>query len=138
VSREPHWTLGPARTAAAAVLGLAGLAGLSSAWLADAPPSPITPLASDLRPVPASAPPPAPATNTDAEPAPASPAVRIDINSAGPAELDLLPGIGPVMAQRILDDRAANGPFATVDDLARVRGIGPKTLDALRDLVRAN
>ncbi len=62
----------------------------------------------------------------------------IDINTAGLAELQLLPGIGPALAQRILDDRQANGPYRSVDDLDRVRGIGPKTLEKLRPLIRIN
>jgi competence protein ComEA len=57
---------------------------------------------------------------------------RIDINTAPAAELELLPGIGPTLAARIVSDRAENGPFATLDSLERVRGIGPKTVDNLR------
>ena len=56
---------------------------------------------------------------------------RLDLNSARERDLDLLPGIGPVMARRIVADRAAHGRFRGVDDLARVRGIGPKTLAKL-------
>jgi len=62
----------------------------------------------------------------------------IDINAAGLTELQLLPGIGPALAQRILDDRAKNGPYRVIEDLDRVRGIGPKTLDKLRPLIRVN
>lgn len=61
----------------------------------------------------------------------------IDINTADTALLDTLPGIGPSTAQKIVADREANGPFACVDDLARVTGIGPKKLESLRDLVVA-
>jgi competence protein ComEA len=50
-------------------------------------------------------------------------------------ELYELPGVGPATAAAIVNDREANGPFATVDDLARVRGIGEAKLAALRDLV---
>lgn len=57
---------------------------------------------------------------------------RVSINSASPAELTRLPGIGPTLAVRIVAAR----PFATLDDLLRVSGIGPKTLQALRDRVR--
>lgn len=60
----------------------------------------------------------------------------VDINSADAALLDTLPGIGPSTAAKIVADREANGPFASVEDLGRVTGIGPKKLDALKDLVR--
>jgi len=59
----------------------------------------------------------------------------LNLNTATLAELEALPGIGPALAQRILDYRAANGPFATLDDLLDVSGIGPAKLDAIRDLV---
>ena len=59
----------------------------------------------------------------------------ININSATAAELDALPGVGEVIAQRIVDYRTANGPFATVEDLIDVSGIGPSTMDDIRDLV---
>lgn len=59
----------------------------------------------------------------------------VNINAASPAELDLLPGIGPALAQRIIEDRQANGPYEAVDQLARVRGIGPALVEKLRPLV---
>ncbi len=63
------------------------------------------------------------------------PAAPIDINVASAAELDELPGIGPATASAIVAHRDEHGPFATVDDLEAVRGIGPAKLDGLRDLV---
>lgn len=60
---------------------------------------------------------------------------KVDLNRATVSELDTLPGIGPSTAQKIVDDRAANGPFKTVEDLMRVSGIGQKKFDALKDLV---
>lgn len=68
--------------------------------------------------------------------APAAPAKRspVDVNRAGAAELRSLPGIGPALAERILEARR-EAPFASVDDLARVPGIGPATVARLRPLV---
>jgi competence protein ComEA len=63
--------------------------------------------------------------------------VRIDPNRASEEELRALPGIGPALARRIVEDRAARGPFADVGELARVRGIGPRTVARLRDLLAA-
>lgn len=59
----------------------------------------------------------------------------VNINTAGAAELDVLPGVGPSTAAAIIEYRTAHGPFRTVDDLAKVRGIGPARLDQLRRLV---
>src|SRR5262249_54070702 len=53
------------------------------------------------------------------------PGQTLDINTATEAELLQLPGVGPGLARRILEYRAANGPFATPDDLQNVSGIGP-------------
>ncbi|MGY1740029.1 MULTISPECIES: ComEA family DNA-binding protein [unclassified Blastococcus] len=60
---------------------------------------------------------------------------RVLLNSATVAELDALPGIGPVLAQRIVDHRTRNGPFTAVEQLDDVPGIGPATFDELADLV---
>ena len=60
----------------------------------------------------------------------------VDINQATVADLDRLPGIGPSTARAIVDHRTRNGPFASVDDLLAVRGIGPAKLAELRALVR--
>lgn len=57
---------------------------------------------------------------------------RININTAGEEELEQLDGIGPVLAQRIVDRRAAVGTFTCPEDLLEVRGIGPKTLEKMR------
>lgn len=53
---------------------------------------------------------------------------RIDLNRASENELDQLPGIGPVLARRIVEHRAKNGPFRSLAELRAVRGIGPKLL----------
>ena len=60
----------------------------------------------------------------------------VDLNSATLDTLDGLPGIGPVLAQRILDWRTTNGRFSTVEELGEVSGIGEATLGDLRALVR--
>jgi competence protein ComEA len=57
----------------------------------------------------------------------------VDPNRAGAEDLVALPGIGPVLAARIVADRAASGPFASPEDLLRVPGIGPATLSRIRD-----
>lgn len=48
----------------------------------------------------------------------------------------MLPGIGPVLARRIVEDRALHGEFASIDDLDRVRGIGPRTIDRFRSMAQ--
>ena len=59
----------------------------------------------------------------------------VHLNTATPEQLDSLPGIGPVTAQKILDYRQKHGAFSSVDELDAVPGIGPARLDELRDLV---
>lgn len=59
----------------------------------------------------------------------------VHINTASAAELQRLPGVGPTLAQRILDYRARNGPFRTLADLDRVPGIGQARLDQWKDLI---
>jgi len=59
---------------------------------------------------------------------PASPAT-VDLNAANLEQLDTLPGIGPVLAQRIVDWRTANGGFSSVDQLREVSGIGEPTVN---------
>ena len=59
----------------------------------------------------------------------------VNVNSASNAELKTLPGIGGVLAQRIVDHRTANGPFSSVDELRSVRGIGDALLSLIRELV---
>ena len=63
------------------------------------------------------------------------PGAKIDINTATETELEALPGVGPVLAQRIIDYRTQHGSFTTVDELDNVSGIGPATMGDLRDLV---
>jgi competence protein ComEA len=60
---------------------------------------------------------------------------KLDPNRATAAELELLPGIGPTLAARIVEDRARRGPFPSVEALGRVSGIGARRLADLRPLV---
>ncbi|HEY7793205.1 MAG TPA: ComEA family DNA-binding protein [Gaiellaceae bacterium] len=64
----------------------------------------------------------------------AGPAPRISLSSASAAELDELPGVGPVTAQKIVDYRAAHGGFRSVDDLDAIPGIGPARIEQLREV----
>lgn len=63
---------------------------------------------------------------------PAGPDRPIDINAASADQLERLPGIGPVLAHRIAEDRLLNGAYPSVDALQRVRGIGPATTAKIR------
>jgi competence protein ComEA len=67
-------------------------------------------------------------------PAPGRPA-KLDLNSAGPSQLDDLPGVGEVTAQRIVDWRAQHGRFTAVEQLRQVDGIGATRFARLKDLV---
>jgi competence protein ComEA len=68
-------------------------------------------------------------------PVPGAPGALVNVNTATGVELETLPGIGEVTAQAIIDYRTENGPFATVDELLDVSGIGDATLANIRDLV---
>jgi competence protein ComEA len=59
----------------------------------------------------------------------------VNINTASLEELNALPGIGPTIAQKIIDYREANGPFSTIEDIMNVSGIGPSTFEDLKDLI---
>ncbi|MFN3821269.1 MAG: ComEA family DNA-binding protein, partial [bacterium] len=59
----------------------------------------------------------------------------INVNDADRSQLETLPGIGPVKAQAIIDYRQRYGPFRSVDELIKVKGIGPKTLEKIRPFV---
>ena len=62
---------------------------------------------------------------------PSGPAGKVNINMATVEELDTLPGIGPTMAQRVIEGR----PYGSVDDITRVKGIGEATFEKLKDLI---
>jgi|1186.fasta_scaffold24694_1 competence protein ComEA len=76
-----------------------------------------------------------PGATTPASPGTASSTV-VNLNTATLDQLDALPGVGPVLAQRILDYRTQNGPFTTIDQLQEVPGVGPKKFDSLKPHVR--
>ena len=86
---------------------------------------------------------PGPSGPAPSGPAPSGPAVGttapsgpVDLNTATAEQLDALPGIGPVTAAAIVNWRAANGGFTSVEQLAEVDGIGPARLEKLRPMVR--
>ena len=62
---------------------------------------------------------------------------HLDINTASAAELELIDGIGPVKAQRIIEYRAAHGPFASVEELVLINGISDETVQAAKEVAVA-
>jgi competence protein ComEA len=66
---------------------------------------------------------------------PAAPGGPVNLNTATAAELDTLPGVGPVLAQRIIDHRTRNGGFRSVEDLRKVEGVGDARFEQLKELV---
>ncbi|MDX9698937.1 MAG: helix-hairpin-helix domain-containing protein [Rhodocyclaceae bacterium] len=62
----------------------------------------------------------------------------VDINKASAVELETVNGIGPAKAAAIVDFRESNGPFASVDELEKVPGIGPKSMEKLRPQITAS
>lgn len=75
------------------------------------------------------------AASAGAGPVSSAPAGPVHLNTATLEQLDELPGVGPVTAQKILDYRAEHGAFSSVDELDAIPGIGPARLDQLRDVV---
>lgn len=72
---------------------------------------------------------------SEGTPSPLAGADLVNINTASADELDKLPGIGQTTAQRIIDYRTNNGPFATIEDIINVAGIGTATYDEIKDLI---
>ncbi|MEL6344786.1 MAG: helix-hairpin-helix domain-containing protein [Myxococcota bacterium] len=62
----------------------------------------------------------------------------IDVNTAGVDALDSIPGVSSRLARAIVDDRDQNGAFDTIDDLSRVAGVGPATVEKLRPFLNAS
>jgi competence ComEA-like helix-hairpin-helix protein len=104
-------------------------------WRARRPPAPPPPGPS------ATAVPTLPAAGSDLPPGPGGadprPVPLVDLSSAGQAELESLPGIGPVLARRILEHRALAGGFSSVEELRAVPGVGPRLMERLRGRIRA-
>ena len=111
-SRHPYWLLRRADQAAVAVLVLVGLVGTVGWWTSQGG------WQGRLIEV------------ERAEPLSAS--FQVDLNRAEWPELVQLPGIGPKLARRIVQSRQTDGPFVDHEDIKRVRGIGPKTLEQVR------
>jgi competence ComEA-like helix-hairpin-helix protein len=137
MSRPNDWTPGPAKWIVVLILGGATVAGLGYSMARGMTPWRAMPSARAMASVPSAAgtadreePSPAPAPANP--PKPAAIAAKININTAGKPELELLPGVGPALAERIIAERTKGGAFKRVEDLGRVRGIGPKTIEQLR------
>ena len=139
---QRDWTTGPAKLVAAIVLGGACIFGIAWSIATRGPASaragvPLIaprvdaetkPAGVDGSTSPGEVPYPAPSPLT-------SIVSLINLNTASAAELELLPGIGPALAQRIITDRDTRGRFRSLNDLDRVSGIGPRTIERLRDKV---
>jgi competence protein ComEA len=80
--------------------------------------------------------PPGPATGPLSGPTGPGPVAPVSLSTATVDQLDTLPGVGPVLAQHIIDYRAQHGGFRSVDELREVKGIGDRRFTDLRDLVR--
>ena len=115
---DTDWSRSPAAMVSCAILGIAGIIGL--VW------------SLNLQPTPAHAP-AGIATMNMASDSPAR--LLIDLNNAQARELEMLPSIGPTIAQRIVDHRTKHGPFDSLNDLDDVHGIGPKTIAKVSDWV---
>ena len=110
--RTPYWLLRRADQATVAVLVVVALASSVGWWIAQGGPQ---------------------GRMIEVDRAqPQSASFQVDVNQADWPELTQLPGVGETLADRIVESRETEGPFLDHDDLMRVRGIGPKTLDRLR------
>lgn len=117
------------RRGALVLLALVALAAVHDLVRSRPQPAPPVP---DEPPAIAGAAVPGPAATGGSPPAPAP----LDLNRASAAELDALPGIGPVLAGRIVAQREAHGPYRSADELLAVPGIGPHLWERLRSRVR--
>lgn len=138
-TQDADWTRTPAAIFASAVLGVSALGGLVWSWSrtidrdaifgAEPVPEPILVLPDSFVERIDGA---RRAQSNPSAPQPMSAIKMIDLNTASAGELDLLPRIGPALAERIIADREENGAYETIEELERVRGIGPKTIEKLR------
>lgn len=130
------WTSGAPKWAAVAALGLASVGALAYSITRDARPwRAVSPPATAEAQPPAALTPVVANTSARAPAASDSPvAIRrtVNINTANAAELELLPGVGPELAKRIVEHRTRYGAFKRVDDLDAVRGIGARMLERVR------
>ena len=60
---------------------------------------------------------------------------KVNINTANEEELSALPGIGPVIAERIIEYRDKNGPFKSTEEITKIKGVGDKTFQKLKDFI---
>ena len=99
----------------------------ASSVAAEAPEAPEEPAAPEA--------PEEPAAPEETETEPEGMASRVNLNTADAAALESLPGIGPALAQRIIDYRMANGPFQTTAEIQDVRGIGAGIYAKIKDSI---
>lgn len=111
-AQAPFWLLRQGEQAAAALVTLVALVGLAAAWWLQGG------TRGELLEI------------DRADPQPVQ--FVVDINSADWPELTLLPDVGETLAKRIVESRRREGPFLDLEDVQRVRGIGPKTFDKMR------
>ena len=118
------------RRGALVLIAILLLGGARDGWraLRLPPPARSASPAAAAEPPAAGAEPPPRALATDSRPREGE---RVDLNRASEGELDRLPGIGPVLAARIVEYRLRHGPFRAVEELRAVRGIGPRLLARL-------
>lgn len=154
-SKQVEWTQGTAKWVAAIVIGAASITGMVWSFAGWSGSTRATRSVQPPRIESASTPPPQPlvgtASATDTQhagprgpvlpelavaPAPDTGSSIINVNTATQSQLELLPGIGPSLAQRIIEHREKFGVFRSIDELDRVKGIGPKILERIRPLVR--
>ena len=100
-------------------------------WIGWPAPEEGTPKSGPDQPAIAQAPPVAPGPSFS----PVKPISKVDLNRASADELTTLPGVGPVLAQRMVEWRKTHGRYRSVDDLQEVKGIGKKRMEQLRPLV---
>ncbi|MCS7060229.1 MAG: helix-hairpin-helix domain-containing protein [Anaerolineae bacterium] len=98
--------------------------------------TPVITLTAYATPEPTARPRPTPRpTRTPRPPTPTPRVVRVNINTADAVALEALPRIGPATARRIIEYRQQHGPFASVEDIQKVPGVGPATFEAIKPYI---